>query len=178
MLRRAVREMAAERFIDHSTARCKALLANECFVVILVDLPILLSLFTGIVLGDPGIVGQSVTRMVVRDVVVWRVPVAPRPMQQLIMWVEKKGPTCVPIGEIRRAMLSGPGKVDFVLADRTRIRAQFDDKCPALDYYAGLYLLPENDSENLCAHRDSIHSRMGGSCEIERFRILRPRLRS
>ena len=66
--------------------------------------------------------------------------------------------------------------VDFVLANRTRIRAKFDDDCPALDFYGGLYLLPDDDL--LCADRDSVHSRMGGSCKIQQFRRLQPRLRN
>lgn len=135
----------------------------------------ILPLALGLVAADPGRVGQSATRLVMRDEVVWRVPVSPRPVQQRIAWVERKGPKCVPTGAIRRAMLAGRGNVDFVLANRTRIRAKFDRDCPALDFYAGLYLLPDDDL--LCAERDSIHSRMGGSCAIEAFRILQPRLR-
>ena len=135
----------------------------------------ILPLALGLVAADPSRVGQSATRLVVRDEVVWRVPVTPRSTQPRIAWVERRGPKCVPTGAIRRAMLAGRGNVDFVLANRTRIRAKFDEDCPALDFYAGLYLLPDDDL--LCADRDSIHSRMGGSCEIEAFRILQPRLR-
>jgi hypothetical protein len=136
---------------------------------------ILLPMALGAVAADPGRVAQGVTRLVIRDEVVWRVPVTPRTAQPRIAWVEQKGPKCVPTGAIRRAMLAGRGNVDFVLANRTRIRAKFDDDCPALDFYAGLYLLPDDDL--LCAQRDSVHSRVGGSCEIEAFRLLRPTLR-
>jgi hypothetical protein len=65
--------------------------------------------------------------------------------------------------------------VDFVLANRARIRARFDEGCPALDFYAGFYLQPQDD--RLCAGRDAVHSRMGGSCTIDRFRLLVPKLR-
>ena len=135
----------------------------------------LLPLALGVVAADPGRVAQGVTRLVIRDEVVWRVPVTPRPVQQRIAWIERKGPKCVPTGAIRRAMLAGRGNVDFVLANRNRIRAKFSDDCPALDFYAGLYLLPDDDL--LCAGRDSIHSRVGGSCEIQAFRMLQPTLR-
>lgn len=134
----------------------------------------LLPLLFGVMAADPGD-GQAVTRLVVRNEVIWRIPVAPRPVQRGVEWVETKGPKCVPTGAIRRAMLSGRGNVDFVLANRTRVRAKFDDDCPALDYYAGLYLLPDDDL--LCAKRDSIHSRVGGSCRIDKFRVLQARLR-
>jgi hypothetical protein len=93
-----------------------------------------------------------------------------------IRWVERnKGPKCIPAFAIRRALLSGPDQVDFVLANRARVRAQFDEDCPALDFYGGLYLQPEDD--RLCAGRDAVHSRMGGSCTIDRFKALVPRLR-
>lgn len=136
----------------------------------------LLPMAIAVVAVDSGRAAQGVTRLAVRDEVVWRVPVTPRPpQQQRIAWLERKGPKCVPTGAIRRAMLAGRGNVDFVLANRTRIRAKLSADCPALDFYAGLYLLPDDDL--LCADRDSIHSRVGGSCEIMVFRLLQPALR-
>ena len=94
----------------------------------------LLPALAGMLAAGPALEGPGVSRLVSQDVVIWRVPVAPRPPQQRISWVElKKGPKCVPTRAIRRAMLSGPGNVDFILANRTRIRAKFDDDCPALD---------------------------------------------
>ena len=74
-----------------------------------------------------------------------------------------------------RASLSGSEQVDFILSDRARMRAQFDENCPALDFYSGFYLQLEDD--RLCAHRDAIHSRIGTSCTIERFRQLVPKFR-
>lgn len=127
---------------------------------------------------QPGFVGQTVTRLVVQDEVILRVPVQPRAFYPQLDWVEKKGPKCIPAGAIRRAVLAGEeqvDQVDFVLADRSRIRAKFDDDCPALDFYGGFYLQPQD--ERLCVHRDAIHSRMGGSCTIDKFRQLVPRLR-
>jgi hypothetical protein len=62
-----------------------------------------------------------------------------------------------------------------VLASARRVRAEFDEDCPALDFYGGFYLRPED--ARVCAGRDAIHSRMGGSCTIERFKLLEPRLR-
>jgi hypothetical protein len=134
----------------------------------------LLPLLLGMVVTQPGAVEQSVTRLVVQDEVILRVPIQPRPMPPRFQWVERKGPKCIPAGAVRRALLSGPDQVDFILANRARIRAEFDESCPALDFYAGLYLLP--DDERLCAGRDAIHSRMGGSCMIERFKQLIPQL--
>lgn len=134
-------------------------------------LPLLLGLFG----EQPGAVGQSVTRLIVQDEVILRVPVQPRPLLPEFEWIERKGPKCIPAASIRRALLSGPSQVDFILASRERVRAQFAEDCPALDFYGGFYLQPAD--ERLCARRDAVHSRIGGSCTIERFRQLVPKLR-
>jgi hypothetical protein len=133
--------------------------------------PLLLGLFA----AQPSAVGQTVTRLIIQDEVILRVPVQPHPIIPQFEWIEKKGPKCLPAGAIQRAMLSGSGQVDFILANRSRVRAQFDEDCPALDFYRGFYLQPPD--ERLCAGRDAIYSRMGGSCTIERFRQLLPRVR-
>ena len=117
----------------------------------------------------------SVTRLVAQDEVILRVPVQPRPQVPRFDWIERKGPRCIPAGAIRRALLSGPERVDFVLGSRARVRAEFEEDCLALDFYGGLYLRPED--ELLCAGRDAVHSRIGGSCLIERFRLLVPKVR-
>ena len=135
----------------------------------------LLPLLFGMLGAENGVVGQSVTRLIVQDEVIMRVPVQPRPLLPEIDWVEHKGPKCIPTAAIRRAMLSGPTQVDFVLANRDRVRAQFDEDCPALDFYGGFYLQPADD--RLCARRDAVYSRIGGSCTIERFKQLVPKLR-
>ncbi len=71
---------------------------------------------------------------------------------------------------IAGAMLSGPSSIDFVLRDRTPGAAVMDDECPALDFYRGFYLQP--DDERICAKRETIQNRVGASCRIERFRSL------
>jgi hypothetical protein len=71
-------------------------------------------------------------------------------------------------------MLSGPQQVDFILVNRQHVRAELDNDCPALDFYGGFYLqLPD---DRLCAGRDAIRPRMGGSCTIEKFKMLVPKL--
>jgi hypothetical protein len=134
-------------------------------------LPLLLGLFA----GQPAAVGQSVTRLVVQDEVILRIPVQPRPLMPQIEWIERKGPKCVPVAAIQRASLQGSGEVDFIFGNHERVRAQLDEDCPALDFYGGFYLQPEDD--RLCAGRDAVHSRIGGSCMIERFKQLVPRFR-
>jgi hypothetical protein len=134
-----------------------------------------LPLFLGMFALQPSALQQGVTRLVVQNEVILRVPVQPRPLVQQVEWIEHKGPRCIPATAIRRALLSGAEQVDFILANRIRVRAQFDEDCPALDFYGGFYLQPQD--ARLCAGRDAVHSRIGGSCTIERFKQLVPRLR-
>ncbi len=138
---------------------------------ILAFVPLLLGLFA----AQPGVVSQSVTRLVIQDEVILRVPIQPRPLQPQFEWHERKGPKCIPAGAIRGALLSGTQQVDFVMGGPRRMRAVLDEDCPALDFYRGFYLQPED--ERLCAGRDAIYSRMGGSCTIERFKQLVPKVR-
>jgi len=163
------------QFIDHSTPRCEAGENGGGLQMIsgsILDLvPIVLALFA----AQPGIVGQSVTRLVVQDEVILRVPIQPRPLLPQIEWKEHKGPKCIPIAAIQRAFLTDTQQVDIVLVNHARMRAQLDEDCPALDFYGDFYLQPKDD--RICARRDAIQSRMGGSCTIERFKQLIPKFR-
>ena len=118
---------------------------------------------------------MTVRQVVVEGQIIMRVPVRPRLAPPAVDWVERKGPKCVPIHHIRAATLSGPEQVDFLLRDRRRLRAELSDGCDALDFYRGFYLKTED--ERICADRDFIHSRMGGRCEIDRLRLLVPKLK-
>jgi hypothetical protein len=133
-------------------------------------IPVLL----GLLAVQPAAMQQGVTRLVGQDEVILRVTIEPRPMQRLD-WIERKGPKCVPLSGMRAALISGPDQIDFIYASHARVRAQFDEDCPALDFYGSFYLQPDGDM--LCARRDAVHSRMGGSCTIERFKMLVPKLR-
>lgn len=134
-----------------------------------------LSLLTwlGSMIGVVSLQPVSVTRLVVREEVIFRVPVIrPRPVRPM-RWEEKKGPKCIGAERIVAAALADQRSVDFLLNDRSRIRAKMDDDCPTLDFYGNFYIQPEDD--NVCAKRDEIRSRIGGSCRIEKFRRMVPR---
>ena len=113
---------------------------------------------------------QVVRRVIVHDEVIFRVPIRPRASP--IEWIEHKGPKCIPANMLAGAMLSGPSSIDFVLRNRQRVRAKMDSDCPALDYYDSFYLQPDDDF--ICAKRETIKIRSGGSCRIEKFRTLVP----
>ena len=93
------------------------------------------------------------------------------PIANAVEWKEGKGLKCVPARFIAGATLASQHKVDLILRDRRRVRASLESSCPALDYYHGFYITPNPDGM-ICADRDIIRSRMGGQCEIERFRNL------
>ncbi|HEY8433014.1 MAG TPA: hypothetical protein VIK68_00210 [Sphingomicrobium sp.] len=138
---------------------------------ILTFVPLLLGLFA----AQPTVVQQSVTRLIVQDEIILRVPIQPRPLLPRFDWVERKGPKCIDTGVIRGALLSNAQQVDFLTQGPRRIRAELDEDCPALDFYGGFYLQPQD--QRLCAGRDAIHSRMGGSCTIQEFKQLIPKFR-
>ncbi len=118
---------------------------------------------------------ESVSVTTIEERLIIRIPVVARPRQRLhIRWEEEKGPKCLPADSIARAFLSGPDSVDFLLRSRQLIRAQLDSDCDGLDFYGGFYVQPED--RRICARRDTIRSRVGGSCRIERFRTLVPKV--
>lgn len=116
----------------------------------------------------------GVRRVVINQELIISIPIRPRPRRN-IEWIEKKGPKCIDATRLAGASWSGPTSIDFLLRDRTRIRAIMDDECPALDFYKGFYLQPDDD--RICAKRETIRSRIGGTCRIERFRRLVPQVK-
>jgi len=114
-------------------------------------------------------------RVIIREQIVVRVSRAGRDPTAVAAgeWKEKKGPKCVAARTLAGAAVSDPRSVDFLLRDGSRIRARLEKSCPALDYYYGFYISPNPDGM-VCAERDSIRSRVGGQCGIDRFRTLKP----
>ena len=116
-------------------------------------------------------------QLTVRQQIIIRVPKGTRRVvpagASLIEWREADGPGCVPAESILGATMLGQRSVDLILRDNSRVRARLEDRCPALDYYYGFYVDATADGR-ICAERDSIRSRVGGECQIERFRSLTP----
>ncbi len=115
-------------------------------------------------------------QVMIREQILIRVPANLRQVQPVtpekIEWKEKKGPKCVAMRLISGASLLSQNSVDLILRDRSRIRAKLERSCPALDYYHGFYIRPNEDGQ-ICADRDVIRSRMGGECGIDKFKMLR-----
>ena len=117
----------------------------------------------------------QLAQVVVREQIIVRVPARRRvpraPAESSVDWKTSKGPRCVAAKSIVGATLRSSNSVDLILRNGSRIRAELENSCPALDYYYGFYMSPNPDGE-ICADRDAIRSRMGGQCQIERFRAL------
>ena len=112
----------------------------------------------------------------IREQILIRVPAKLRQVQppaiDHVEWKEKKGPKCLSMRLITGAALVGQNSVDLILRDKSRVRAKLERSCPALDYYRGFYVSPTKDGQ-ICADRDFFRSRLGGQCEIDKFKALR-----
>jgi hypothetical protein len=117
----------------------------------------------------------EVTQMMIQQRIIIRVPAMnpPPPPPRPIKWKEVKGPKCVALNQLAGAAIGPNSVVDLYLRGGTRLRAQLDDDCPALDYYSGFYISPPADGQ-VCQRRDMLHTRAGQQCRIERFRMLVP----
>ena len=132
---------------------------------------LLLALLGG---GDQPAERTQLAQVTIRQHIILRMPPVQRAPAAAtpVVWEESRGPRCIRMNMVAGAALVGRNSVDLVLRDNSRIRAQLESSCPALDYYYGFYVNGTQDGQ-ICADRDSIRSRMGGQCEIERFRTLR-----
>lgn len=107
-----------------------------------------------------------------------RLPIGATPLASVsplppIRWTEKRADRCVPVTDLAGAAISTPDSVDLLLNGGKRLRARFDDNCPALDFYSGFYVKMPRDGK-VCARRDTVRSRSGGECTIASFRALVP----
>lgn len=114
----------------------------------------------------------ELAQLTIRQRLIIRIPAArPGPPLRQLRWREKRGPKCVPMNTVGGAAIIEADSVDLYLRGGVRMRARLDDACPALDYYSGFYISPTRDGM-ICADRDAIRTRAGGTCNIDRFRVL------
>lgn len=72
---------------------------------------------------------------------------------------------CVGVDHVAGAVVFGDRAVELTMADHSRWRMNFDAACPALSFYQGFYYR-RAVAGRLCAGRDAVLSRSGGTCPI------------
>lgn len=97
----------------------------------------------------------------------------PLPPGPPMRWVEKKGPRCVSIEDVRGGSITSANGVDLMLGNHKRLRAVLGRQCRPEDLYSGFYIQPDEDGD-LCAGRDRVQARSGASCEIIAIKRLEP----
>jgi len=104
-----------------------------------------------------------------------RVPPAAPPSRPapVIKWKEKGAPNCIEWSSMAAAMVSSPTTIDLVVRGGTRYRVKLEKSCQAIDFYSGFYVKATTDGR-VCEDRDSIHSRSGGECLIDKYKTLVP----
>lgn len=99
-------------------------------------------------------------------------PISPTIIQtEPTRWKEKGGPDCIKWSAIAAAMISSPSTLDVVVRGGARYRVKLRKSCQASDFYSDFYVKATPDGQ-ICQSRDSIYSRAGGECSIDKFRAL------
>ena len=123
--------------------------------------------------------GLEIAQLTIRQRIVIRIPTPPARSQSLPIprpvrpeMEEHKGPRCVAIDTLAGSGVARTDSVDLAMTDGKLLRAKLADNCPALDFYAGVYVKPAPDG-SLCAKRDVIRARSGRACAISSFKKLK-----
>ncbi len=72
---------------------------------------------------------------------------------------------CVGVDHVAGAIVFGDRAVELTMTDHSRWRMNFAAACPALSFYQGFYYR-RAVAGRLCAGRDAVISRAGGTCPI------------
>lgn len=89
--------------------------------------------------------GLHLAQLTIRQRIVIRIPTPraqslpiPRPVRPEME--EHKGPRCVAIDALAGSGVARTDSVDLAMTDGKLLRAKLADNCPALDFYAGVYV--------------------------------------
>lgn len=107
---------------------------------------------------------------------------APLPMTALIemqdtdpetprRFIERKMGKCVPVAGIAAVQAADDKRLILFMRDRRLISAALERSCHARDYYSGFYLSRSSDGQ-LCVDRDTLQSRNGANCKLDKLRQL------
>jgi len=98
-------------------------------------------------------------------------PPAPQPLPERLH--ERRMPPCVPVAALAGVRPLAANRLLFFLRDHRLVGADLARNCAARDFYLGFYITPTGDGQ-LCAGRDTIHSRAGTTCTITKMLELVP----
>ena len=80
---------------------------------------------------------------------------------------------CIGVDHVAGAVVFGDRAVELTMANHSRWRMTFDAACPALGFYQGFYYR-RAVAGHLCASRDAVISRAGGTCTIASISRIAP----
>ena len=84
---------------------------------------------------------------------------------------ERKAERCVPVNRIAGVETGSGNRLLLFLQDSQIMSLNLEKACRAKDFYSGFYVEPNKDG-NLCVDRDTLQSRNGARCDIERMMEL------
>jgi hypothetical protein len=103
---------------------------DETRIVSLLGFAMLLLAGSGSGNAEPRETRVLLAQLTIRQRVILKVPAKPAPL--VTRWKEKKGPKCLGLGGLAGAAVIERDSVDMILKGGQRMRAQFEDECPAL----------------------------------------------
>ena len=84
---------------------------------------------------------------------------------------ERKAERCVPVDRIAGVETGSGNRLLLFLQDSQILSLNLEKACRAKDFYSGFYV-EQNKDGNLCVDRDTLQSRNGARCDIERMMEL------
>lgn len=114
------------------------------------------------------------SQIIIQRTTIVRVPAAATfPAITAVKWKEKGAPKCIKWSNLAATVVSSPNTIDLIVKGGTRYRVRLEKSCSAIDFYQGFYVKATQDGQ-ICKGRDSVHSRAGGECGIDKFKTLVP----
>lgn len=84
---------------------------------------------------------------------------------------EQKAERCVPVNRIAGVETGSGNRLLLFLQNSQILSLNLEKACRAKDFYSGFYV-EQNKDGNLCVDRDTLQSRNGARCDIERMMEL------
>ncbi|MEL6486132.1 MAG: hypothetical protein AAFQ13_03170 [Pseudomonadota bacterium] len=84
---------------------------------------------------------------------------------------ERKAERCVPVNDIAGVETGSGNRLLLFMQDAQILSLNLEKACRAKDFYSGFYV-EQNKDGKLCVDRDTLQSRNGARCDIERMMEL------